>query len=87
MAVSLGLREVRRVSGRIYVRFQDKAVIEFNSVAELRAFATSVEEDPVLLRKLLLLYWLKRNDGSDASGIEGKRVTLDLASATLLDVA
>lgn len=87
MAVSLGLREVRRVGGKIYIRFQDKMVLEFNSVAELKAFATSAEEDPVLLRKLLLLYWLKRNDGSDASGIEGKRVTLDLTGATLLSVA
>jgi hypothetical protein len=82
----VGLREVRRISGRIYVHFSDKSGLEFNNAAELRAFALAAEEDQLLLKRLLLAYWLKRDDGTHSALIEGKTVTLDLAGPTLLDV-
>jgi hypothetical protein len=87
MAQTLGVRQIRRSGGRIVVLFTDKIAIDFNSVAELKNYAQSVEEDQTLLRKLLILYWLKRNDGSDPTQIEGKHVTFDLLAPTLLSVS
>lgn len=82
MAVSVTCTKVHRDNGKTYVRFSDKVELEFTSLADVQNYIRSVTSKDQL-RALLLAKLLEVSpDGSNASLIEGRTVTVDLSLAS-----
>lgn len=90
MALTIGVRNIRRVNGRIYITFTDKVSLEFDSMQALRDWVQSVDGTDTaardLMRRVVLAAALLRDPTGAAASVEGKRVTLDLTAATPLEI-
>lgn len=83
---SVKIIRVRRVAetGRVYIQFADKTGLEFGSRAEMLDWARDVDgpEIALLLKRLLVRWWLHRNPtGDDPSLVEQKTMECDLSAA------
>lgn len=91
MALSVRVTQVRRVvaTGKIYIAFADGPILEFSSLAEVKDWAKDIDTDEARekLRQMIIRYYLIRDpNGTTPNAIDGKTMTLDLASATPLVV-
>lgn len=85
MAVTVSVRSARRdaTTGRVYVVFNDKHVLEWESVAAMRDDLEPTADDRAFARRLLLMLAAARAGGNIAtfrSLLEGKALTLDLSA-------
>lgn len=85
MAVTVSVRSARRdaTTGRVYVVFSDKHVLEWESVAAMRADLEPTADDRAFARRLLLMLAAARAGGNLAAFrtlLENKALTFDLAA-------
>jgi len=79
--------------GRISVAFSDGIVLEFPSKPDALAWAKNAEvvsdgEAALLLRRLLMAWWLKADPtGATPATVVGKTVTVNLTLANLVTVS
>jgi hypothetical protein len=91
MAFTLGVRKITKRASRVYILYTDKNGVEFDSAADVRDWAATLdansEETKDLLRKLLIRWWLKQDPtGANPALIEGKQMKIDLSGPVLLEV-
>lgn len=81
MAVSVTCRALRKnaTTGRVYIAFTDKTVLEFESLAAVQRWVLELET-PETAKRLFIRWLLLRDaDGANPAAAVGKRLTLDLS--------
>lgn len=88
MAASITCRSIRRVDGKIYVRWSDKSEWEFESLAQMRRELRNMLDDGAVqdvLKSILLAKPLAANpDGSTLANAVNRTATIDLSLAANL---
>lgn len=84
---SLTVVDVFAQSGRVYVRFSDKTVVEFRSLADAKEYATRGVDKDLLRRLVLNRYFEVDPNGSNPSLIEGRTITATNESNTMVVVS
>lgn len=93
MALSVRVRQIKRVGGRIYIIYGHKTCVDFANRQEVLEWCRAAFDQPDseairFLEKLIIAKWLHDDPtGVNQALIEGKTVTLDLSTPALVSIA
>lgn len=81
MAIAVTCTGVRKLNGKVYVRWNDKTELEFSSLQEAKDYVREIDRDEAkdILRRLALAKYLKADpNANNPNALIGRTVTLDL---------
>lgn len=74
-------------NGNVRVTWEDGHSNLFADMAEVRAYISGLDSNPVIAEQLLIAWFIARQpDGSNTNIVEGKRLTFDLSNANPIRV-